>query len=154
MRVVADTSVFIVLDRIGHLDVLPRLFGSVVRPRSVLDELLAGDVGHPPSAAVIESEWIRTEPDPPSAGMRLELGRGETAAILLAHETRATLIILDDLRARLTATGLGLRVTGTVGVLTAARREGFGPTGDEAVHLLDGAGFRLSPALARVLRGD
>ena len=52
MRVVADTSVFIVLDRIGHLDVLPRLFGSVVRPRSVLDELLAGDAGHPPSAAV------------------------------------------------------------------------------------------------------
>ena len=41
-----------------------------------------------------------------------------------------------------------------VGVLIAARREGFGPTGDEAVHLLDGAGFRLSPALARALRGD
>ena len=86
--------------------------------------------------------------------MRLELGRGETAAISLAHRTRATLIILDDLRARLKATGLGLRVTGTVGVLIAARREGFGPTGDDAVQLLDGAGFRLSPALARALRGD
>ena len=154
MRVVADTSVFIVLDRIGHLDLLPRLFGTVVRPRSVLDELLAGAAGHSPSAAAIESEWIRTEPDPPSAAMRLDLGRGETAAISLAHETRATLIILDDLRARLTATGLGLRVTGTVGVLIAARREGIGPTGDKAVNLLVGAGFRLSPALASAVRGD
>lgn len=79
---------------------------------------------------------------------------GRDRGISLAHETRATLIILDDLRARLKATGLGLRVTGTVGVLIAARREGFGPTGDEAVHLLDGAGFRLSPALAKALRGD
>jgi hypothetical protein len=68
MRVVADTSVFIVLDRIGHLDVLPRLFGSVVRPRSVLDELLAGDAGHPPSAAVCGQgsgsarSWARSYP--------------------------------------------------------------------------------------------
>lgn len=153
MRVVADTSAFIVLDRIGHLDLLPRLFGSVVRPRSVLDELLTGHASHPLSAAVIEAEWLHTEPDPPSAALRLELGRGETAAISLAYESRADLIILDDLQARLAATSLGLRVTGTVGVLIAARRKGFGPTGDEAVRLLDEAGFHLSQAVTKVLRG-
>ena len=78
MRVVVDTSTFIVLDRIGHLDLLRDLFGSVVRPRSVLDELLAGRT-HPPrdtdATAVIEAAWIHTEPDPQGAALHPELGR-------------------------------------------------------------------------------
>ena len=126
MRVIVDTSAFISLERIGQLDVLCQLFGSIVRLQAVLDELLAGKASAGSQAAG-SAEWITTEPDPISASLRPELGRGETAAIALAYETRADPIVLDDLRARLVATTLGLRVTGTLGVLLAAHREGFGP---------------------------
>jgi len=40
--VVVNTSPLIALDRIGHLDILPRLFGDLIRPQSVADELSAG----------------------------------------------------------------------------------------------------------------
>jgi predicted nucleic acid-binding protein len=152
MRVIVDTSLLIALDQIGHIDLLRRLFGSVVRPQAVLEELLAGGDRHPLSDAMTVAEWIKTEPNPKSASLRPELGRGETAAISLAYESEADLIILDDLQARLVAAGLGLRVTGTVGVLIAARKEGYGPDIEETIRLLDIAGFRMSAELLAALR--
>jgi len=152
MRVVVDTSVFITLDRIGQIDLLRRLFGSVVRPQAVLEELLAGGDSQPLSDAVTAADWIRTEANPKGASLRPELGRGETAAISLAYESEAELIILDDLQARRVAADLGLRVTGTVGVLIAARKEGCGPDVEEAIRLLHGAGFRMSADLLVAFR--
>lgn len=46
MRVVVNTSPLIALDRIGQLGLLKSLYGQVLRPQSVLDELQA-DKGHP-----------------------------------------------------------------------------------------------------------
>jgi predicted nucleic acid-binding protein len=43
------------------------------------------------------------------------------------------LIVLDDLQARLVASGLGIRVTGTIGILLAAKNNGSGPSVDEAL---------------------
>ncbi len=72
--------------------------------------------------------------------------------ISLAHESQADLIILDDLQARLVASGLGLRVTGTIGVLLAAQKSGAGPSINEALQLLDAAGFRMSAELIAAFR--
>ena len=142
MRVVVDTSVFITR----------RLFGAVVRPQAVLEELLAGGDTQPLSDAVTAADWIRTEFNPKGASLRPELGRGETAAISLAYESEADLVILDDLQARRVAAGLGLRVTGTMGVLIAARKEGYGPDVEETIRLLRGAGFRMSADLLAAFR--
>ena len=62
MRVIVDTSTFIALDRIGQVELLRRLFGSVVRPQAVLDELVAGGDVYPLSASLTTADWIRTEP--------------------------------------------------------------------------------------------
>jgi predicted nucleic acid-binding protein len=152
MRVIVDTSAFIALDRIGQVDLLRQLFGSVVRPQAVLDELLAGGDAHPLSTSLTGADWIETEPNPKSSSLRPELGRGETAAITLAYESQADLIVLDDLQARLVAAGLGIRVTGTIGILLAARKNGFGPAVDEALRMLEAAGFRMSAELMAAFR--
>jgi predicted nucleic acid-binding protein len=47
---------------------------------------------------------------------------------------------------------LGIRVTGTIGILLAAKKNGFGPAVDEALRLLDAAGFRMSAELAAAFR--
>jgi predicted nucleic acid-binding protein len=39
MRVIVNTSPLIALERIGQLDLLKRMYGVIVRPQSVLDEL-------------------------------------------------------------------------------------------------------------------
>lgn len=147
MRVVVNTSPLIALERIGRLDLLRGLYGSVVRPQSVLDEIQAGGVLYPLSAQLADADWIVTEPDPPEMALRRELGAGETAAITLAYKTGAGLIILDDLQARIVAAGLGLPVTGTLGGLLAARRLVLLDDLPGAVADLQAVGFRVSPEL-------
>lgn len=54
----------------------------------------------------------------------LGLDPGETAAILLAEALGAKVVVMDERRGRSVATGRGLSVIGTLGVLAGARRAG------------------------------
>jgi predicted nucleic acid-binding protein len=143
MRVVVNTSPLIALDRIGRVDLLRSLYGTVIRPQSVLDELLAGREHHPWSSQLQGANWILTEPDPPEMVLRRELGAGETAVIALALRFGADLVVLDDLQARLVASGLGLKLTGTVGILLAAHRNGTLPDIKAVFRQLAEVGFHL-----------
>ena len=53
------------------------------------------------------------------------LHSGEIEVILLAQETNADLLIMDDNAAKKTAKFLGFPVTGTMGILLRAKREGL-----------------------------
>ena len=53
--------------------------------------------------------------------LRFRLGRGGAKTIVLALETNADLFLLDDQEARLEAKRLGLKVTGTLGILPRAK---------------------------------
>lgn len=153
MRVVVNSSPLIALERIGRLDILRCLYRSIVRPQSVLDEVSAGRDPYGFDDALFDSEWILTEPDPPEMVFHKELGAGETAAITLAYQTAADLVILDDLPARLVATGLGLRITGTLGVLSAARKLEFIKDLASDIDALQEQGFHLSQELREQLLG-
>jgi uncharacterized protein len=61
----------------------------------------------------------------------------------LALETRAELVILDDLQARRLAKDLGLVVVGTAGVLFASRQRGLLRAVRPPLDALRAAGFRL-----------
>lgn len=144
MIVVVNTSPLISLDRIDRLDILPELFGRVVRPQSVVDELIFGKSSHGGSFALFDAPWMDTVPDPAEAVFRKELGAGETAAIALAKTMGADLILLDDLSARRVASGLDLRVSGTLGVIAAAARRGIVSDLGEAIESLRRVGMRVS----------
>lgn len=144
MIVVVNTSPLISLDRIDRLDILPELFGRVVRPQSVVDELTSGKSSHGGSFALFDAPWMDTVPDPAEAVFRKELGAGETAAIALAKTMGADLILLDDLAARRVASGLDLRVSGTLGVMAAAAQRGIVSDLGEAIESLRRVGMRVS----------
>jgi len=78
------------------------------------------------------------------------LGAGEREALALALTTPNALLLLDDGRARRFGRLLGLRMTGTVGVLARATREGLVPRLAPLLDRLDALGFRLS-AQARTM---
>jgi predicted nucleic acid-binding protein len=152
MRVIVNTSPLIALDRIGRLPLLARLYDHVVRPQAVLDELLAAPTRIRDAETLLHTSWIATEPNPPAMILRKELGAGETAVLTLAWQSKADLVILDDLQARLVAASLGLKLTGTLGVLLAAARVGYEPNLSQALDDLQAAGFHVTDALRQQIR--
>jgi len=53
------------------------------------------------------------------------LGAGERDALVLAEELHADLVLVDEDKGRQIARALGLRVTGTLGVLAIAAEQGL-----------------------------
>ena len=72
-------------------------------------------------------EWIKIEQiqDRKSISYFLDLDKGEAEAIVLATESEADLIQLDESLGRFHAKHAGLRVTGTIGILVKAKKQGL-----------------------------
>lgn len=72
-------------------------------------------------------EWIKIEQiqDRKSIAYFLDLDKGEAEAIVLATESEADLILLDESLGRFYAKHAGLRVTGTIGILVKAKKQGL-----------------------------
>jgi predicted nucleic acid-binding protein len=86
--------------------------------------------------------------DPPSPELLplvTDLGPGERSALAIALARRLT-VILDDALARRHATLLGVRFTGTLGVLIRAKREGHLPAVRPVLERLEALRFRLDEA--------
>ena len=136
--VVTDTSCLIALDRVGLLDILPRLFVTHA-PRAVVDEF-----GTCPS-------WLRVETARDTrhvAQLERRLDRGEAEAIVLALSYPDARLLIDEKRGRQVARRLGLRVTGTAGILLAAKTAGLVPAVKPVLDALrEKHNFRLNDAL-------
>lgn len=127
MIVVSDTSPINYLTLIGHIDVLPQIFGVVVIPSAVLGELCAPKA--PVSVrALVDSrpEWLQSIPlETEPAACLAHLDAGEREAITLALQLKAHQLLIDDYDARAEAMRLSLPVVGTLGVLRLAADVGL-----------------------------
>ena len=72
-------------------------------------------------------EWIKIEQiqDRKSIAYFLYLDKWEAEAIVLATESEADLILLEESPGRFHAKHAGLRVTGTIGILVKAKKQGL-----------------------------
>jgi predicted nucleic acid-binding protein len=125
MLVISDAFPINVLVRIKLIHVLPELYGRVLIPADVAHEL--GDTRAPNEIREFlasSPQWLEIRA--PSTLLDLpSIGLGERAAISLACEIKADLLLIDDRRGRRAARGLNLRVVGTLGVLELAAGRGL-----------------------------
>jgi predicted nucleic acid-binding protein len=149
VTVVSDTSPICYLLLIGQIELLEALFQRVYIPSAVQDEL-----AHPDAPAILR-DWMASPPawlevrSAPAEEMSLSrLHAGEREAILLAHELRAEVVLLDDRRARLAARESGLEVMGLLGVLSQAAKKGLVSLVD-ALDRLQRTSFRVNPRLLK-----
>ena len=79
------------------------------------------------------------------------VGRGEREVIALGMELSCA-VVLDDRKARLRASRVGLEITGTLGILLRLHRIGLTSRGiEEDLRLLEEAGMRISPDLRSIV---
>jgi predicted nucleic acid-binding protein len=121
--VIADAGPFIALYAIERLELLRGISHSILVPRAVRDEIAAG-APRPGSVEIEVTPWIHISEGPVVLTSTLELmiDRGEAAAIALAQSMPGSLLLIDEQRARKLAAKLGVRFTGTLGVLSPAHR--------------------------------
>ncbi|MEQ9298178.1 MAG: DUF3368 domain-containing protein [Cyclobacteriaceae bacterium] len=81
--------------------------------------------------------------------MEFQVDKGEASAITLALELPADLIILDDYKARVAAVGLGLEITGTLGIIIKSKMNHIIPSIKPVLEKLRKTNFRISEALVR-----
>jgi hypothetical protein len=125
-KVVSNTTPIISLLKIGKLEILKDLYDEIYIPQEVFNEIEAGK--HKKYYLnLLTFEWIKIEQiqDRKSISYFLDLDKGEAEAIVLATESEADLILLDESLGRFHAKHAGLRVTGTIGILVKAKKQGL-----------------------------
>lgn len=124
---IINTSPLLYLHQIRQLDILPKLYGTVIAPTSVEQELAAGRTTGIDVPDVNSLDWLQIYTIDPAATIPnvIDLGRGEAEVIALGLENRNSLLILDDRLGRRIAALYQMRCTGTLGVLIKAKQTGY-----------------------------
>ncbi len=122
MIVVADTSPVNYLILIQEVDILPKMYGRVVIPQSVREELVRASAPQAVRSLInqlpiwLEVRSLLAVPDSSLA----RLDAGERDAITIAAELHADRLIVDEREGRREAERRGIPVIGTLGVLREA----------------------------------
>lgn len=153
MIVVADAGPVIHLAVGGSLGILPALFGRVLIPRDVFDEVVRAGAGRPGSTELGSATWVEVREGGGEPGLLAlllqELDRGEARAIALAVEVGADLLLIDERAGRLAAQRLGLECGGSLRVLLEAKRRGLIASVATIVSRMREGGMWLDEGLVR-----
>ncbi|MEO8367935.1 MAG: DUF3368 domain-containing protein [Candidatus Solibacter sp.] len=129
MLVVSNTSPICNLAIIGRLHLLQDQLGEIRIPAAVqreLDQLSHADGSKAVQLAITQGriQPVALQDDKIARLLQTALHPGEAEAIALALNLPADLILLDERDGRMTAERGGLRVTGVLGVLLKAKKDG------------------------------
>jgi predicted nucleic acid-binding protein len=157
VTVISNTSPITNLAAVGQLNLLQQLYGSIIIPQAVYNEMAGLPYAVPGTVEVQTLSWIQTQQVVNRnlvTELQAELDEGESEAIALAIELSADRLLIDDYQGRTVASRLGVKITGLLGVLLAAKRRGLiaavKPVMDALIAL---PGFRVSNQLyADILR--
>jgi len=154
LAVVSDSSPLVYLTRLNRFDLLRQLYEGVFIPNAVWREVAVEGATRPEGVNVkqaVSAGWLRVETAAadalPQDAAFLELGDGEREAIALARSKNA-LLIIDETAGREIARRLGVRLTGTIGVLVEAKLRGLIPeVRSELKCLKEASNFRFTEEL-------
>lgn len=144
--VVADTTPLNYLVIIGRVEILASLFGEVLIPQAVLEEL-----NHPKAPEAV-SRWLQEPPvwlrisPVEHLDETIQLGKGENEAISLALERRVKVVLMDERLGRGAAEARGLIPVGTLNLIDLADEQGL-LDGIAALNDLRQTTFRAAPEL-------
>ena len=160
MTVVSNTTPIISLLKAGQLELLKTMFGEVIVPTAVYEELVSNPRFTDEAKLVSSSVFIRKASlhNEQAAHLLMRsagLDKGESEAISLARETGAHMLLMDEAKGRQVAKRMGVPVMGTLGLLLASCKRGLLGREDvlECIEAMKNAGIRISDTLRRYIIG-
>lgn len=151
MTIVSNTSPISNLAKIEQLNLIQQLYGAILVPIMVHEELLDKRAGETVIKAVQSATWIETQLVQSQRlvnELRQRMNAGEAEAIALAVEVEADRLLIDERIGRQAAMDLGLKVTGVLGILLAAKRQNLIMAVKPIMDgLMTEANFRMSSQL-------
>ena len=152
MIIVSDTSPLNYLILTDYQGVLPVLFGQIIIPQAVLNELQHAKTPQKIKSWIITKPiWLEVRTVSATPKNKLEnLDYGEREAIFLAEELGAEAILIDEKDGRREAANLGFITIGTLSVLDRAAERGL-ISFAEAVQRLRKTPFREPKQIVEAL---
>lgn len=154
MTIISDTTPIISLIKINRLDLLEKLFEEVLIPEAVYRELTTNALFENEAKIVKSSSFLKTSSVQNRKSLQLlqavsGLDDGESEAIILADELKSDVLIMDERKGRKVAEKLGIKITGTVGVLLQSYSENMISSDEIKTYLdqLKNSNIRLSESL-------
>jgi predicted nucleic acid-binding protein len=124
-KVISNTTPILSLLKLEKLDLLEKLYTSIIIPKAVWQEIEIGREGnYYQDLSVLPWIEILTVQNEQSIQYLTDLDPGEAEVIVLAREMKADLVIIDESLGRSYAQHFGLTLTGTLGLLLRAKKEG------------------------------
>lgn len=154
-EVISNTSPLQYLFQAELLELLPALYGTIVVPSGVVDELAEGRARGIalPDPTTLPWVVVRVLPDTALLRIAADLDRGEREVLAIATQATDALALLDDGLARRYARLLQVPFTGTLGVLLKAKSAGHLARVAPALDRLESLRFRFdAETRAAVLR--
>lgn len=154
MLIISDTTPIISLAKVNRLYLLERIFGKVLIPKAVFEELTENSY-YAEEAVLIRScsflvcENVRNQESVKILRNVTGLDAGESEAIVLYEELQADMIVIDERKGRKVAKQLNLKCVGTVGILLRAYDEKLITAEEvkECFEIFDRKGIRMSEML-------
>lgn len=166
LPVILNAGPLMALAKLNALHLLQKLYGQVLIPRSVYDEVVLEGLrqGYEDARTLhlflAQVQWNPVDVDRaliPQDLLQAPLDRGERDTLALAVEMGGALVLMDETVGRKAARARGLPVRGSLGILIEAYRRGLIEDGqlrlyfDAMAHRQD---IWISPALAARLLSD
>ena len=145
-RVIVNSTPLIALCNADLLNILKKIYGSIIIPKAVFDEV---------TAQIKQNlDWITVETITNIEDRKMykaKLHAGEVDVMILAQaDPKADLVIIDDNAAKKTAKYLGLTVTGTLGVLIKAKQSGIISSVKNAITKIQSNGFYINENIIKL----
>ena len=152
MIIVSNTTPIISLTKAGILDLLGNLYGEILIPQAVYDELTTNSTFVNEINQIKECKFLRIHNVENEFAVKLlqkqlNLDLGESEAIVLADSLHADLLIIDERKARRIAKDMGITITGTLGFLIEAKSRSKISAIKPLLDAMLNSGIRISDTL-------
>jgi len=150
VKVICNSTPLISLSSIGKLHLLNDLFGEIIIPDKVFNEVVIAGSDKYGSSDIKECIWIKvtkTSDNILKSYLMQTLDEGEAEVIVLADELKADLIIIDERLARNYVEKANMKLIGTLGILAKSKLEGYIPCARNLIREMLSKGIWFNKAL-------